>query len=690
MESFLAWLIESSLLVLMIFGIRRIFSGRISHAGIYALWLVVLIRFMIPVNFISTPVSVASLIERRFAAFSEERADFTAWDAEEGTEEREQQFTDRKAGTLQSLSSGGGTVGHREQDGRGDSGETTVRVRQEQPLVWGVGSTGAAGAGCVNWMPVFTGVRTAISIFLFVWLFMSNARLLGKLKKNRVLYEEGENLKIYTSGLVKTPCLYGFLRPAVYLPEHLIPEGNPDAGQREELEQIIIHETVHYRHRDHIWAIFRMILVSVYWFSPFVWMAASASKKDAELFCDETVVRLLGEEKRFRYGEMLVRLAGNRSFGDFRYSMMPVSRNGKEMVRRIRAISVRKCYSRWALLPLTLVLMAAVGITGSAGFGPLAKERSQSEEEGNGAAETTGETKPAAAGEPVQGQLTAYGDLLKAHAGEKEFRYYSLVWMAEDHVVLIVAEKIKKLAENGYGDEEFDPAFSSGAGRIYDISDGKAAYKGEVSCTGSNWIHYSGEKLLTNTSYAVMETRLERNSGQLMSEPAVQTVDPVVQDSVLFFMNPYSKRDSGIREPIALALQAEGQVYTLEDESGRLLCNYAETPEEAFENYMQTFIYSVNTGETEGLRRVLEEGSEVSEQQRALVANYYKRGIREELKTYSVTSVKKLDRDTVELCSRESMNVSYADGTSKLIRQKYCYTCKYWDEEWIISDMKAI
>ncbi len=39
MESFLAWLIESSLLIWMIFGIRKIFSGRISHAGIYALWL---------------------------------------------------------------------------------------------------------------------------------------------------------------------------------------------------------------------------------------------------------------------------------------------------------------------------------------------------------------------------------------------------------------------------------------------------------------------------------------------------------------------------------------------------------------------------------------------------------------------------------------------------------------------------
>lgn len=90
MESFLAWLIESSLLIWMIFGIRKIFSGRISHAGIYALWLVVLIRFIVPVNFISTPVSVANLMEGRFAMYSEEEVDFAARDAQTGPEEKGQ------------------------------------------------------------------------------------------------------------------------------------------------------------------------------------------------------------------------------------------------------------------------------------------------------------------------------------------------------------------------------------------------------------------------------------------------------------------------------------------------------------------------------------------------------------------------------------------------------------------------
>ena len=71
MAGFLAWLIESSFLVLMIFGIRKVFMGKISYAGIYALWLVVLLRFMVPVNFFQAPVSVANLVEEQFAAHEE-------------------------------------------------------------------------------------------------------------------------------------------------------------------------------------------------------------------------------------------------------------------------------------------------------------------------------------------------------------------------------------------------------------------------------------------------------------------------------------------------------------------------------------------------------------------------------------------------------------------------------------------
>ena len=62
MEGFLAWFFESSLLVIMILGIRRIFMGKVRYAAIYALWAVVLLRLLIPVNIIPAPVNVGNII----------------------------------------------------------------------------------------------------------------------------------------------------------------------------------------------------------------------------------------------------------------------------------------------------------------------------------------------------------------------------------------------------------------------------------------------------------------------------------------------------------------------------------------------------------------------------------------------------------------------------------------------------
>lgn len=688
MESFFAWLIESSLLVLMIFGIRKIFSGKISHAGIYALWLVVLIRFMIPVNFISTPFSVTNFIERRFAAQSDDEPELTAQGAEEQTDEKGQRYIENRTADT-NLSAGEIRQDEKvvtEQELAG----AVILPQQETEQIQDRERKETVHKRYSEWMPVFRWVRVFVSVFLFLWLFVSNICLLHKMKENRTLLGKKDALKIYSTNVVQNPCLYGFLRPAVYLPEYLVPVGKVSIEKREELEQIVTHEFVHYHHRDHIWAIFRMILVSVYWFNPFTWLAASASKKDAELFCDETVIQLLGEEKRFRYGEMLVQLAGDHSWGDFRYSMMPMSRRGKEMERRIRAISTRKRYSKWVIIPLSCLLLMAVGITGSAGFGPLAKEKGQTEEE-NGSAAGGGvvseENKEAA--EEAKEQLSLYKEFLKEHAGEKEFRYYSLVWMADNHIVLLASDRTEQI------NDESGLAFGSSFSRIYNREGKNVVSGGEISSDESGgWIRITDEKLLTRSHLSMTETWLDQNTGkvttQAQEKSGGQMEEFALADGVLFYTNPYTKNEISGEEPILLAVQNEEEIYRFYDDSYEYLGSDSETPEEAFENYLLLFTDSVNTGNTGELYKVLEEGSKAYEQQSALVKNYYKRGIHEEVKSYSVSSKKEIDEDTVEISSKENINVSYADGSSKLIRQKYRYTCKYVEQSWIISGMKAI
>ena len=90
------------------------------------------------------------------------------------------------------------------------------------------------------------------------------------------------------------------------------------------------------------------------------------------------------------------------------------------------------------------------------------------------------------------------------------------------------------------------------------------------------------------------------------------------------------------------------------------------------------------------LQQVLVFGSEVYEQQSNIAVNYYNRGIREEVKSYSIVSANIIKDNQVEINSKEKIKVYYADGTSKIVRQEYKYTCEKIDGNWIITKMSDI
>ncbi len=557
MGSFFGWILESSLLVVMILGIRRAFAGRVRYAGIYALWLVVLLRLLVPVNVISTPFSVGDVVSRKVSTWNlDKRAGQNGGIRSSGRNETPLAGIGSliDVDSAEILSEGGDRDGEHEKIGQGMVAEFED-VRAGETFFQNL-------AGIADWRRILPRAWAAVSGGLLLWLLMSNLCLMRRLRGNRTLWGRRNRVKIYAVSDMKSPCLYGFFRPVIYIPEELI-LGKGRASE-EELEQIITHEYVHYQHRDHIWGMFRMLLVSVYWFHPFVWLAVSCSKKDAEMFCDETVIAMLGEERRFSYGEMLVRLAGDARWGEFRYSLMPMSRRGREMERRIRAISDRKGYSRWMLFPLLLILAGAVGITCSTGVGPLEK------------------------GRQTGAEMTERKEEKSASLGEEER--------------------------------------ASGTGAEMPISKGNALSRYQDWPEG-----------LPQISEGSLEGAINQKEG----EQSDFTASP-------------------------------------------------EAYKGAFQQYIQTFTKAVNTGDIGEMHLVLAEGSQVYDQQCALVKNYHKRGIREEVKKCSIASVEFTTSTQVKIHSREKIKVSYGDATTKVVKQKYQYTCEMINGGWIITEMREL
>lgn len=361
------WMLESSLLILLILGIRKIFMGRIRYTAIYALWLVVFLRFLVPVNFIATPFSVENLVSEQVPSWSGkgqlEQQDTSSYSVV-SVKKMETSLREQTEPEIQSAVQEGNT--------RLDEQSGAYR-----PVVSGGQKPKEEAAS--GWWDHLGIIWFAVSGILFLWFILSNMNLMRRMKTSRILYGRRDGLPIYLVSEIQNPCLYGLFRPAIYLPKTLVKGEEERQADKEEVGQMITHEYVHYRHGDHIWSMLRILLVSLYWFHPFLWLAVFLSKKDAELACDESVISRLGERKRFAYGEMLVRMAAEARWGEFRYSLMPMSRKGKEMEKRIRAIGNRRKYPKWLVIPLVMVVFLTVGLTCSSGVGPSAKVQNREE-----------------------------------------------------------------------------------------------------------------------------------------------------------------------------------------------------------------------------------------------------------------------------------------------------------------------
>jgi len=100
---------------------------------------------------------------------------------------------------------------------------------------------------------------------------------------------------------VKSPVLFGFIRPRVLLPADLVRELPP-----ERLRYIMLHELAHLKRHDILTGWVLAFLQSLHWFNPLVWWAFRRMRFDRELACDEQVLSRVQETERRHYGDVLI------------------------------------------------------------------------------------------------------------------------------------------------------------------------------------------------------------------------------------------------------------------------------------------------------------------------------------------------------------------------------------------------
>ena len=324
------WIISSSVLIAAVLLGRFLLRGKISLRLQYALWAVVLLRLLLPVQIftsdfgtgtIAKEVDISAPVRQVYVSANEHRY------------EREYDEAYQKVVAEYTAQSRPITADTIKQEAYTMVQETQkLDLQQLLYQIW------------------FAGMAVMAAVIIFC-----NVHLSIQLKGRRWELEVAESLlPVYITEAVPTPCIFGIFRPAIYL--------TPDAAKDGQVRaHVLEHELTHYRHWDHVWSVLRSLCLVLHWYNPLVWAAAKVSRADAELACDEGALARLGEEARGDYGRTLIGLTCTAPISDLLITATTMTGSAGSIRERIKLLMKRP---RNTVLTLTAVILLVTVIVG--------------------------------------------------------------------------------------------------------------------------------------------------------------------------------------------------------------------------------------------------------------------------------------------------------------------------------------
>lgn len=202
----------------------------------------------------------------------------------------------------------------------------------------------AVGVDYNGYPAILAWIWMAVCILVLLWFVLRNIQFRKALKDNRIEEISGElkemylqlceernvtPVPVYFTDPVPGACLVGILKPYIVLPVITAPK---------DVKNVLIHEICHLKNRDQIWGILRLLCCAIHWFNPLVWLAASMSRTDCELRCDDRVTAPMDEAERKDYANVLVLATARRNMPGIGVMATGMTMTGKRLKNRVMAI----------------------------------------------------------------------------------------------------------------------------------------------------------------------------------------------------------------------------------------------------------------------------------------------------------------------------------------------------------------
>ena len=360
---------SGAVLIGVLLSVVRLLKGRLGRQWQYYIWLIVVLRLLLPFG------PEASLLGRAYQI-----ADRMMTQAIGGTQETGLSGQDSVRDTAQSVGQNAGTGTDRgdgqytqQSGGQGAAREELdiAGEKAEESATENVAADGlpqaaaeadhgdmrlkrghilpeaAAFAGkylWVIWLAVAFGMLIRkISMYQGYMKYVKagaaevcDIALLDRLAATADQLGVSRTVELCVNPLVASPMLVGYFHPCVVLPRADVPE--------KEFCWIAMHELMHYKRRDILYKWLVQVTVCLHWFNPLVhWMSREIDRA-CEFACDEAVVGKMGYDHAADYGETL--LNAMAAGGIYREPFATVTMSANKELLRERLGAIMNCKKR--------------------------------------------------------------------------------------------------------------------------------------------------------------------------------------------------------------------------------------------------------------------------------------------------------------------------------------------------------
>jgi bla regulator protein BlaR1 len=352
---FLYSTLGGSITILAVLAAIALFRDRFSARVRHVLWLVVLIRLLLPA-FPSSPFSLMQLINMdlgqvlSFSFSGSEEAipvspvmQQSAASLEERSEQAEEGAT--------SLAQPGGKL--------------TLEAEKKTNVVLSL----------FAWLWL-AGIMTFLAVIISHVLRLKQmfkgmrpveaAYLIDIMEECRSKLGIRGGIRLYTGGAAKSgPFIYGVFRPKVYIPEALC-----QSLSATQLRYVLMHELAHRKRYDVLWNWVGGMAIAIHWMNPLVWLAIQKMKADRELACDACVLNALEPREVLLYGQTILEVL--KTFASRQEQRQAIGLYGagarKQLERRLIMIKGYKkgSYKLTAVSILCVIAVCAGTLTNAA------------------------------------------------------------------------------------------------------------------------------------------------------------------------------------------------------------------------------------------------------------------------------------------------------------------------------------